>query len=49
MVCGRIMGSEASVHNKLLEVWGFAESDRGRLDEEVLGGWIQGKGCGSLL
>ena len=24
---GRIMGAEASVHNKLAEVWGFAESD----------------------
>ena len=34
---------EASVHNKLAEVWGFAESDRGRFDEEVLGGWIRGK------
>ena len=40
---GRIMGAEASVHNKLVEVWGFAESDRGRFDEEVLGGWIRGK------
>ena len=37
---GRIMGAEAGVHNKLVEVWGFAESDRGRFDEEVLGGWI---------
>ena len=35
---GRIMGEEASVHNKLAEVWGFAESDRGRFDEVVLGG-----------
>ena len=35
---GRIMGAEAGVHNKLAEVWGFAESDRGRFDEEVLGG-----------
>ena len=33
---------EASIHNKLAEVWGFAESDRGRY-EEVLGGWIQGE------
>ena len=40
---GRIMGTEASVHNKLGEVWGFVENDRGRLDEEVLDGWIQGK------
>ena len=24
---GRIMGPEASVHNKLTEVWGFAESE----------------------
>ena len=37
---GRIMGAEAGVHHKLAEVWGFAESDRGRFDEEVLGGWI---------
>ena len=35
---GRIMGAGAGVHNKLTEVWGFAESDRGRFDEEVLGG-----------
>ena len=34
---GRIMGTEAGVHNKLAEAWGFAESDRGRFDEEVLG------------
>ena len=40
---GRIMGAEAGVHNKLAEVWGFAESDRGRFDEEVLGGWILGE------
>ena len=40
---GRIMGAEAGVHNKLAEVWGFAESDRGRFDEEVLGGWIRGE------
>ena len=40
---GRIMGAEASVHNKLAEVWGFAESDRGRFDEDVLGGWIRGE------
>ena len=32
-----------SVHNKMAEVWGFAESDRGRFDEEVLGGWIRGE------
>ena len=32
---GRIMGADASVHNKLAEVWEFAESDRGRFDEEV--------------
>ena len=37
------MGAEAGVHNKLAEVWGFAESDRGRFDEEVLGGWICGE------
>ena len=35
---GRIMEVEAGVHNKLAEVWGFVESDRGRFDEEVLGG-----------
>ena len=35
---GRIMGAVAGVHNKLVEVRGFAESDRGRFDEEVLGG-----------
>ena len=40
---GRIMGVEASVHHKLANVWGFAENDRGRFDEEVLGGWIQGE------
>ena len=40
---GRIMGAEAGVHHKLAEVWGFAESDRGRFDEEVLGGWIRGE------
>ena len=40
---GRIMVAEASVHSKLVEVWGFAESDRGRFDEEVLGGWIRGE------
>ena len=39
---GRIMGVELGVHHKLAEVWGFAESDRGRFDEEVLGGWIRG-------
>ena len=38
----RIMGMEVSVHNKLVEVWGFVESDRGRFDE-VLGGWIRGE------
>ena len=31
---GRIMRAEAGVRNKLVEVWGFAESDRGRFDEE---------------
>ena len=36
----RIMGAEDGVHNKLAMVWGFVESDRGRFDEEVLGGWI---------
>ena len=40
---GRIKGAETSVHNKLAEIWGFAESDRGRFDEEVLDGWIQGE------
>ena len=43
---GRIMGTEACVHNKLAEVRGFAESDRGGFDEEVLGGWIRGKDVG---
>ena len=38
---GRIMGVEAGVHNKLAEVRGFAASDRGRFDEEVLGVWIR--------
>ena len=37
------MGAEAGVHNKLAEIWGFAESDRERFDEEVLGGWIRGE------
>ena len=37
---GRIVGAEAGFHNKFTEVWGFVESDRGRFDEEVLGGWI---------
>ena len=45
---GRIMEAEANVHNKLAEVWGFAKSERGKFDEEVLGGWTQ-RGCGSLL
>ena len=40
---GRIMGAEAGVYHKLTEVRGFAESDRGRFDEEVLGGWIRGE------
>ena len=40
---GRIMGVETRVHNQLAEVRGFAESDRGRFDEEVLGGWIRGE------
>ena len=37
------MGADAGVHNKLAEVWGFAESNRGRFDGEVLGGWIRGE------
>ena len=40
---GRIMGAEAGVRNKLAEVWGFAEGNRERFDEEVLGGWIRGE------
>ena len=40
---GRIMGAEAGVHIKLAEVWRFVESDKGRFDEEVLGGWIRGE------
>ena len=39
---GRIMGVEAGVHHKLVEVGWFAESDRGGFDE-VLGGWIRGE------
>ena len=35
-----LVGVEASVQNK---VWKFAENDRGRFDDEVLGGWIRGK------
>ena len=35
--------AEAGVHNKLAEVWVSAESDSGRLDEEVLGGLIRGE------
>ena len=31
------VGVEARVHNKLAEVRGFAESDRGGFNEEVLG------------
>ena len=31
------MGAEASVHNKLAEVGRFAEGDRGRFGEEILG------------
>ena len=46
---GRIMGAEASVHNKLVKVWGFVESDRGRFDEVVLGGWIRGKDVDKIL
>ena len=37
---GRIMGVETSVHSKLVEVWGFAESNRGRFYEEILSVWI---------
>ena len=40
---GRIMGVEAHVHNQLAEVRGFAESDRGGFEEEVLGRWIRGE------
>ena len=39
----RIKGAETSVHNKLVEVRGFVESDRGRFDKDVLGGWIRGE------
>ena len=39
----RIMGAEASIRNKLAEVWWFVECKRGRFDEEVLGGWIRGE------
>ena len=41
---GRIMVAEASIHNKLVEVWGFVECDRGGP------GWMDPRrGCGSLL
>ena len=40
---GGIMGAEAGIHHKLVEVGWFAESERGGLCEEVLGGWIQGE------
>ena len=51
LTLGSVAGSAAGgrlwvqrlVHNKLAEVWGFAESDRERFDEEVLGGWIRGE------
>ena len=36
---GRFMGAEAGVHNKLAQVWRFAESDRARFDEES---WVDG-------
>ena len=45
---GGIMGVEARVHHKLAEVRGFAESDRGGFDEEVLGGWIRGEDVEAL-
>ena len=34
---GWIIGAEANIHNKLVEVGGFVEGDRGRFSEEVLG------------
>ena len=34
----RIMGAEADVHNKLAEVWGFVESDRGLMRKS----WVDG-------
>ena len=40
---GRIMRAEISVHNKLLEVGGFAESGRDRFAYEVLCRWIRGE------
>ena len=33
----RIMGVEASVHNKLVEVGRFVQGERGRYAKEVLG------------
>ena len=36
---GRIMGAEARVHNKLAEVRGFTESDRGGFDRRS---WVDG-------
>ena len=34
---GRSVGAETSVHNELVEVGGFFESDRGGVGKEVLG------------
>ena len=38
------MGAEAHVHNELAEVRGFAQSDRGRLDELM----DPRRGCGTF-
>ena len=37
---GRIMGWRLVSTISWWRFWGLAESDRGRFDEEVLGGWI---------
>ena len=42
-VGGMIMGVEARVHNELVEVRRFAESDWRGFDEEVLDWWIRGE------
>ena len=34
---GRIREAETGVNSELVEVWKFAENDRGRYSEEVLG------------
>ena len=45
LTLGSVAGSAASGGGRIMgtEVWGFAESDRGRFDEEVLVGRIRGE------